>query len=255
MAPTSWGNFPRFGSNARAARRFRDRLMTATDSCESLWTTSITAPADDPGSLGVMFPTPSRQGCRWRRARAFAPSKIEAVIPRQILQRGLGPSAEMLDHLGSGERSKPCSRAIVHAARQSDQKTCGEEIARASGVDQPLDRARWNGVGLLAGHNQTSFFAAGDHGKPHVVAQRLDRGVEVGGLIETVQLALIGEDDINRAGANEIEEFRAISADAKRVRQCERDIALGAVRDLCGLEEGFLRVRRIPQIALEIDDL
>ena len=111
--------------------------MTAMDSCGSLWTTSITPlerdlhagrvddarPGDDPEALGVIIAgiVASRLP-RWRRARAFAPSKIEAVIPRQILQRGLGPSAEMLDHLGSGERSKPCSRAIVHAARQSDQK-------------------------------------------------------------------------------------------------------------------------------------
>ena len=161
----------------------------------------------------------------------------------------------MLDHLGSGQRPQPRRRAIFHAPRQSDQETRGEEIAGAGGIDQPLDRARRNRIGFLAGHDQTSLLAAGDHRKPHIVAQRIDRSVEVGGLVEAVQLALIGEDDIDRAGADEIEEFRAIPADAKRIRQRERDVALGAMGDICRLEEGFLRVRRIPQVALEIDDL
>src|SRR6185312_3081890 len=102
---------------------------------------------------------------------------------------------------------------------------------------------------------QASLFAAGDHRKPHIVAQRIDCSVEVGGFVEAVQLALIGEDDIDRAGADEIEEFRAIAADAKRIRQRERDVALGAMGDLCRLEEGLLRVRRIPKVALETDDL
>src|SRR3954469_3765659 len=178
--------------------------MTATDSCESLWKTAAPRSADD-----LPYHRSWRLGAsaaRGRRARALAPSKIEAVIPRQRLQRCFGPSSEMLDHLGSGQRPQPRRRAIFHAPRQSDQETRGEEIAGTGGIDHPLDRARRNRIGFLAGHDQTSLLAAGDHCKPHIVAQRIDCSVEISGLVEAVQLALIGEDDIDRAGADEIEE-------------------------------------------------
>ena len=157
-------------------------------------------------------------------------------------------------------RRRPARRAAPQCGspRPRDsptRKPGGEQVAGAGGIDQPLDRARRHRIGLLAGHDQAALFAAGDHGKPRIVAQRVDRGVEVGGLVEAVQLALVGEDEIDRAGADEIEEFGAIAVDAERVRQRQRDVALGVMRDLGRLEEGLLGVRRVPQIALEIDDL
>src|SRR5262249_50604207 len=79
--------------------------------------------------------------------------------------------------------------------------------------------------------------------------------VEIGGLVEAVQLALIGEHEVHGAAADEIEELRAITIDAECVRQSKGDVALGGVGDLRRLEESFLRVRWIPEITLKIDDL
>ena len=160
-----------------------------------------------------------------------------------------------MDHLGRHQRPEPRRVAIVGAAREPDQKTRGEEVAGAGGVDQALHGARRNSRGFLARYDQTTLFATRDHRKPRVVAQRIERGVEVGGLVQAVQFTLVGENEIDRAGSDEIEEFRAITVDAERIRQGQRDVALGVVRNLRRLEEGLLRVRRIPEITLEIDDL
>ena len=81
-----------------------------------------------------------------------------------------------------------------------------------------------------------------------------ERGVEIGGLVQALQLALVGEDEIDRAGAHQVEELVAIAVDAERIRERQRDDAAGAMRDLGRLAERVLRVRRIPQIAFQIDD-
>src|SRR5215472_1028297 len=99
------------------------------------------------------------------------------------------------------------------------------------------------------------YFGRHQRPEPRRVAQRIERGVKVGGLVQAVQFTLVGENDVDGAGADEIEEFGTIPVDAERIRQGQRDIALGVVRNLRCLEEGLLRVRRIPEITLEIDDL
>ena len=66
--------------------------------------------------------------------------------------------------------------------------------------------------------------------------------------------ASLAKTSVDRTLAHQIEEFVAIAVDAKRVRQCQRDLPAGAVRDRRRLHEGFLGVRGIPEIAFEIDD-
>src|SRR5262249_14955585 len=96
--------------------------------------------------------------------------KVEAVVAGQRLERGLRPGAEMLDHLGRGERAESRRSAIVGAAREPDQKSRREQIARSGGVDHALDRARRTGVGLLAAHDQAALLAARDDRELGVVA-------------------------------------------------------------------------------------
>ena len=69
-----------------------------------------------------------------------------------------------------------------------------------------------------------------------------------------MQFGLVGEHQIDRALAHQIEKLAAIAVDAKRIRQRQRDLAARLMRDGRRLDEGFLGVFRIPQIAFEIDD-
>ena len=83
----------------------------------------------------------------------------------------------------------------------------------------------------VAGHHHAAFLAARYDRELGVAAQRLDRGVEIGGLVKAVQFALVGEHDIDGALADQLEEFGAIAVDAERIRQRERDLARRLVRD------------------------
>src|SRR5262249_29088529 len=141
------------------------------------------------------------------------------------------------------------------AAREPDQKTRGEQVAGAGSVDHALHGARRNSVGFLARHDQTTPFAARDYRKPRILAQRIERGVEVGRLVHAVQFAFVGDNEADRDRADEVEESWAITVDAERIRQGQRDVAVGVVRNLRRLEEGLLGLRRIPEVTLEIDDL
>ncbi|MGY4328810.1 hypothetical protein ACVWWG_003227 [Bradyrhizobium sp. LB7.2] len=110
------------------------------------------------------------------------------------------------------------------------------------------------GDGLGWRHHHAAFVAARDHAKLDVVAQLLERGVEVGRFVERVQLRLVGKDDVGGAVAHQAQELVAIATDAEGIRQRERDLAAGLVRNLGRLDEGLLGPRRIPEITLEIND-
>ena len=69
-----------------------------------------------------------------------------------------------------------------------------------------------------------------------------------------MQLGFVGEHDVDGTVAHQPEEFVAIAVDAERIRQRQRHLALGVMRDLGRLDEGVLGVLRIPEIAFEIDD-
>src|SRR5262245_62750781 len=86
-------------------------------------------------------------------------SELEAVVARQVLERRFRPRAEMLDHLGGGERPEPCGGAIVDATRQPDQEAGGEQVARPGRVDDTFDAVRRNHVGFLPRYDQTTLFA------------------------------------------------------------------------------------------------
>ena len=70
-----------------------------------------------------------------------------------------------------------------------------------------------------------------------------------------MQLALIGEDQVDRAVLHQLDELAAIAIDAERIRQGQRDLAAGVMRDCRGLHKGVLGAFGVPEIAFEIDDL
>ena len=53
---------------------------------------------------------------------------------------------------------------------------------------------------------------------------------------------------------DQLEELVAVALDAERIRERERDPAVGAVRDLGGAPDGVLRRGRVPEVALEVGD-
>src|SRR3954466_4797356 len=60
----------------------------------------------------------------------------QPALLRQLLQRGLRPRADMLDHFSGGKRSQSPGFLIAQPTDQPEQKSGGEQVARASGVDQ-----------------------------------------------------------------------------------------------------------------------
>src|SRR6185503_669797 len=75
------------------------------------------------------------------------------VLAREVFQRRLGPRAEMLDHFGCRECAEPRRGPVVFAARKSDEKTCREQIARAGGIHELVDRRRAHGLVAVARDN------------------------------------------------------------------------------------------------------
>src|SRR4029079_14624060 len=90
------------------------------------------------------------------------------------------------------------------------------------------------------------------HGKFCIIAQYLHRAVEVRGLVEAMQLALIGEHQVDGTFAKKIEKFVAIACPEKGIGQRQCDAPAVFVRNIRRLHESFFRTRRIPQISLEI---
>ncbi|MFX8195593.1 hypothetical protein ABTL19_19390, partial [Acinetobacter baumannii] len=69
-----------------------------------------------------------------------------------------------------------------------------------------------------------------------------------------LQLGHVGEQDVDAAVPHEAEELVAVAAHAERVREGQRDGVARLMGELRGLAERVLGGRRIPELALEIDD-
>src|SRR4051794_12454224 len=189
------------------------RLVAVQATIEQFWANGVT------GTMvtlsGCMGPGASEE----RR-----PSYSEPVVLREGFQRRLGPRAEMLDDFGCRKRAEPRTVAMILAAGEAGEEPGSEQIARAGRVHQPVDRRRGDGLVAFPRNHHTTLLAARHHGELHVTAQRRERGIEIGGLIKTLQFALIGKHQVDRAGAHQIEEFIAIAPDTESIRQRQRDL-------------------------------
>ncbi len=129
----------------------------------------------------------------------------------------------MLDHFGGGERAHTGGGAVILAVRMSDQESGGEQVAGAGDIDHFFNRHGLHRLDAVAGDHDAAFFAARYHRELGVGAQELHGGIEIGGFVQAVQFALIGEQDIDRALADQIEKLGPKPLDAECVRQSERD--------------------------------
>ena len=82
------------------------------------------------------------------------------------------------------------------------------------------------------------------------LAQLRQRGVEIRGLVQRMQFGLVGENEIDGALAHQVEKLVAVAIDAERIRQRQRDLAAGVMRDRRGLDEGFLGALADPRDSL-----
>jgi hypothetical protein len=69
-----------------------------------------------------------------------------------------------------------------------------------------------------------------------------------------MQLALVGEYDVNDTFSDQVKKLGAIAIDAERIRERECDATPGLVCDARSLDKGLFGLRRIPKIAFEISN-
>ena len=159
---------------------------------------------------------------------------------------------------GRRERAELRRGLVIAAARQAEQKSRREQIARPGRIHQLVDRSAAGTCDHLVPVDDDA--APSRSGSPPAslaswLAAPSRRYRSPGALVEALQLALIGEHQIDRAGLDQVEELGAIAADAENsIRQGQRNLALRLVGDLLGglAERAVLGVRRIPQIAFQI---
>src|SRR5690242_18965756 len=98
------------------------------------------------------------------------PSKPKASEYSECLERSLRLRADMLNHFGGSERDEPSGTAQILPSRIADQKSGGEQIARAGCVNNPFDWRRRDFLGPAVRHYHAAFFATRDHAEPNVIA-------------------------------------------------------------------------------------
>ncbi len=98
----------------------------------------------------------------------------------------------------------------------------------------------------------TQPLLAARHGAEHALLLELRDGRVDSrfALVKARQLRLVGEEDVDRAAADEAEELVAVAADAEGVGQAERDAPAGRAGDARRLDEGRLGGGRVPQSSL-----
>src|SRR5262245_37599275 len=143
---------------------------------------------------------------------------------------------------------------MILSAGETSQKSGGKKIAGTGHIRHLRNRFGWNRFKPLARNNDAAFFTARHNREFGIATQRLDRGIEVGSLIEAVELALVSEHDVNEIFADQVKKLGAIAIDAECVRQRERNAAPGLVGDTRSLDESLFGLRRIPKIAFEISN-
>ena len=68
----------------------------------------------------------------------------------------------MLDHLSGGQRAEPRRRAMILTAREANQESGGEQIARPGRIDHLVDRRRGDRDGLAILDSDCALRPLGD---------------------------------------------------------------------------------------------
>src|SRR6185369_5867588 len=142
-----------------------------------------------------------------RLAMTIERLQAEPVLVRQRLERDRRACPDMLDHFRRRQRAEPRRGAMVLAARMSDQEAGREQIAGAGRIRHFLDWHRRHHLDAVARDDDAALGAARHHCELGVISERLRGRVEIRRLVQRMQLMLVGKEDVDRALADEIEEF------------------------------------------------
>ena len=123
----------------------------------------------------------------------------------------------MLNDLSCRERAEAGGSAMILSPRQADKKTRGKQVTGAGHIGYLCDRFRRHRLEGSARYHHAAFFAPCHYRKLGFGTQSLNCAVEIGGLVQTVQLALVGKNDIDGSPANQIKKFRALTVDTDRI--------------------------------------
>ena len=109
-----------------------------------------------------------------------------------------------------------------------------------------------NPIGTL--NDRASLLGARDHTEHLLLRQGSNRGIEIRRLVESLELVLVGEQDIDGPIPHQAKKFVPIPVDAEGIRKGQGDLVSGGVGNLGSPHESFFRCGRIPKVAFEVDD-
>ncbi len=101
---------------------------------------------------------------------AFRAVEVDALLG-ELGEPDLRSSAEMLDDFACGQGAEARAAIKRLALCKAGQKTGGEQIAGAGGIDQIVDRGRRNLIGFLSSDNDSAFFRSRDRRQNFLLSQ------------------------------------------------------------------------------------
>src|SRR5579859_1173156 len=192
-----------------------------------------------------------------RTERTSVPSVLpdsDAPPKAELLQGQLRPGPSVPEHGrgGRGRQAPACGQ--VEVVGVAVQEAGGVQVARSRRVDDLVDGLRRDRVLLLRRHDDRSLRPAGQAGDVAVGLDLLDGLLERGALVQHRDLVLVGEDDVD-AVVDEPAPFGAVALHAEAVRQGERCDPSRVVGQAGRQPVRLLRLRPVPEVALEIGHL
>src|SRR5437588_6147461 len=113
----------------------------------------------------------------------------------------------MGDDLGRTQAAELAAAGQGFAAGEAEQEAGGVEIAGAGRVDDLADGRGGHLVGLVSGDDDRAVLAPRDGGERAYVTDPLDGGLEVGAGEQGEELGLVGEEDVDLAVPQQLQEL------------------------------------------------
>ncbi|KNA03684.1 hypothetical protein SOVF_206750 [Spinacia oleracea] len=140
-------------------------------------------------------------------------------------------------------------------AQSGASEAGGEKIACTCRIDHIMHRIGLYLHTLSAAQDNSTFFAHRHRRDLAIGGDFRQRQLEIVGFVKRKRFLLVGENDVHRAGAHQVEKFLAVTADAETVGQRHGNFAAIFMRNAGAFANGVLGARRIPQVTFEIGDL
>ena len=162
-----------------------------------------------------------------------------------------GACAVVADDFGGGDAADAAAGLQLVATGDSKEEPGGVQVAGAGGVDDVVDGLRVDVDLFVCCDDEGTLFAARDDGDFAEATHLGDGVIEVLGFEERGDLSFVCEEDVDMAG-DEVEEGGTVAVYAERVGEGEGDLAIGAVGDLGGSNEGRFGRFLVEEVALEV---